>query len=287
MKKIGMNSDNNEELKGMLRAYIELVEQELSNKNCLIIASADVNPLTEIVLAKAYNPKGEIEDLTKVCFPKEYPKKDDKEIPLIYDYQRIVFALKNKLSDNNSNFNEENEKKGVLKRFFSRKIIPESERGFMVDNREMCEPYYSQDHPDPKDFSVLGHLIVMRNPFSKDKNNIIVLLNAVSGPGTFGLAEVLTGGDEQKKEDKSEEILEIINRKWKELKEESVGIEAIIEVKIQTKSEEEGKERSDENSESISIVKDKFYDPRKVISWNFYVPEGRKITLGNPREIIL
>ena len=70
----------------------------------------------------------------------------------------------------------------------------------------------------------------MENPFSdKGHEDIIVVLNGVSGPGTFGLAEVLTGGSGAVGEFEAEALLKQINDQWKKREpDRHTGVEAIV-----------------------------------------------------------
>jgi len=225
-----------------LSAYIDLVKSELTDKNCIIVASADVNPLTEVVLAHAYGLDG-------MCF------KDPKEHELSErEKKKAVIALKGWETGNSGN-----KKLVTIPTFFSRsgqdENLDKGKRGFLIygNAKPLQELYKSQDSVshDESSFILLSHLVVMKNPFySKNKDTIIVLLNGVSGPGTFGLAEILTGGNTTKKSAASERILKKLNSRWangaktsaesnedesEKKSENSFGIESIIGVKIRPK----------------------------------------------------
>ena len=55
-----------------------------------------------------------------------------------------------------------------------------------------------------------------------------------------------------------------------------------IEEKIKTKSQDEGKNQ--EVKKSSDLVRSKFYDPRRVVSWDFLRAE-KGLRGGNPRKI--
>jgi hypothetical protein len=243
-----------------LVAYIDLVKSELTDKNCIIVASADVNPLTEVVLAHAYG-------MEEACFqdPKKYQLKEALK-------KNPVIALKGWKTGNSGNKNLV-----TIPTFFSRsgrdENLDEGKRGFQINNNDkpLQELYKSQDSVshDESPFTLLSHLVVMNNPFdSKNKDTIIVLLNGVSGPGTFGLAEILTGGNTTEKSAASESILKNFNSLWaaesaaksadkranksEDKNEKSFGIESIIGVKIMPK----GKTPKDIKNQDSGEVKD-------------------------------
>jgi len=281
-----------------LDTYVELVERELQDKNCLIVASPDVNPLTEVVLAKAYG-------VPEVRFraPTSIELKPAAQ-------QKIVVALKGWKSDPTpcSNNREEPplsegmEDKGISM-FFSRTGkqdgLKEGKRGFLVENRVIDREYKSQDDAkEGEPFRLLSHLVLMRNPFSeRNLDTFIVLLNGVSGPGSFAIAEVLTGGRSTDKAIASEKLLKEFNRVWREAESQGkrlkklYGVEAIIEVNIEPKIQSTsegvastiGENGKDVAEESRRTVGGKFYDQRQVVSLDF--PE-EELAMGNPREII-
>ena len=250
-----------------LKAYLMNMEQQLADKSCLIIASPDVNPLTEVALAKMFG-------VYNLCYQGNSDKRD-------YYNDRLVIALKEKSPDGSSN-EVESMKEESIAPFFTRshKDVSQGYRGFLVGSSKIIqEKYRSQDEAESKDyeqFYVLAHLVVMKNPFSKKiKDTIIVLLNGVSGPGTFGLAEILTGGANEHKALSSEILLKEINQLWASevVKDNFKGIEAIIKVKIKPDIEE---------MDSV------FSDVRTVTDWEKWLPDDGEdnITNDNPRAIL-
>lgn len=169
--------------------------------------------------------------------------------------------------------------KGLIKPFFSQGSpkLKSGCRGFLVGtNKVLQEKYYSQDEAAKHDaFYVLAHLVVMRNPFSKRvQDTIIVILNGVSGPGTYGLAEVLTGGTTESKSSEAERLLKEINDKWTEAEKGGYrGVEVIIKVKIEPEHK---------------APNQFFSDVRAITSWSIWVPgKGESgLTNRNPRAIL-
>jgi hypothetical protein len=270
-----------------LQSYIDLVKSELADKNCIIVASADVNALTEVILSHAYG-------IEYACF--HDPTKIEIEPA---KRKKVVIALKGWESKK-----EEKEDSLTIPTFFSRSgsrdNLDKGKRGFKINDNEepLQELYKSQDKVtyNEKGFSLLSHLVIMHNPFfNKNKDAIIVLLNGVSGPGTFGLAEVLTGGKTTEKTIVSEKILEQFNLKWNEGK-GRFGIESIIQVKIRAQ-ETRSSNISNVNDGTFKIssknnktgklkqtVQDKFYDLREVVEWDFYRNPALISENENPRE---
>ena len=280
-----------------LDEYVALVEQELRDKNCLIVASADVNPLTEIVLAQAY----------ELC-PRMFSDPRLKALPAA-DQQRVIVALKGWRGDEIEKSpvaGETTEEEGrPIQTFFSRsgktEGIKKSNRGFLVDGRIVERSYMSQDEVEKDEFQLLSHFVVMKNPFSRfNQDTLIVLLNGVSGPGTFALAEVLTGGRNTEKAVMSEKLLAEINRIWVDAEAEArrtdrlCGVEGIIEVTIQprkqpTDGSSEDYQAEETGSDSGGIgrrqsVDEKFFDKREVVEWRLLPAEGDdRLVSGNPR----
>jgi len=285
-----------------LAAYVERIKATLCDKNCIIIASADVNALTEVVLAHAYN-RGD------ACFT-EFPKTLTEVHGSEPSMNSLVVVIKPpKEATGTDNAKEED----PIPTYFSAYMqnldtfgpgadaqAGPSERGFLVDNALVTAPYESQwaGSADSGGFSVLAQLVVMQNPFyrdpitgsvevtgkGKDKTTgkLLVLLNGVSGPGTFGLAEVLTGGTDPNKAQKAldaELILKALNEKWEECKFKGTnrGVEAIIEVRIKpaAASPETG-EQSDGRSTPAMDVEQVFYDRRQVDAWALVMPKPPK-----------
>jgi hypothetical protein len=59
------------------------------------------------------------------------------------------------------------------------------------------EPFVSQVDTEKDEFPVFGQIVIFPNPYRSDPQSpqrYIVILNGVSGPATFALTHVLTGG---------------------------------------------------------------------------------------------
>ncbi len=250
-------------------AYIDLVRRELRGKNCLIIASADVNPITEIVLAYGYE-----RDFSRgrrpVAFDGSPQPNDDTAI--IAQKGGIAGLAQEKME---------------FKRRFA-VTIEDSGRGFLIDGRRQLRAYSSQDDSQSS-FDILAHLVVMKNPFSPE-TNFIVVLNGVSGPATFALAEALTGGAQGKRAETSEKLLREINRVWsQDLPPGGAhnynGVEAILEVKVAPPEASQSDVADLVQNVPLSRISDidrLFYDKREVQDWRYMEP-ANVMKLGNPR----
>jgi hypothetical protein len=252
-----------------------------------------VNPLTEIVLAHAY-------ELQEARFsPSENIEMSHAQ------KQGIVVALKGWRKKGKEQVVQsdstpvDDEQHLPIPTFFSRtgkpKMTPGDYRGFLVEHRVIERPYTSQDQVADKDFFLLSHLVVMKNPFSKKKRDtLLVLLNGVSGPATFALAEVLTGGKSPNKAVDCEKLLADFNRVWGKAELEAkrkgqlFGVEGIIEVKIQPKKQREPNNKQDskqgtKGEKHTTTVDEKFYDKREVLEWHLLNDPQDQLATGNPR----
>jgi hypothetical protein len=163
--------------------YNTRLREMLKDKNCILIASPDVNPLTEIVLGQIYGiPDDEL-----------FADNTDRNIQR---HPNAIVVVKEKAVVSGQG------KGGKAKRFFYRDIPPETidsaRRGFesaqMYGGRIM-EPFVSQVDPEKEDFPVFGQIVICPNPWADSQpQRYIVILNGVSGPATFALTHVLTGG---------------------------------------------------------------------------------------------
>ncbi|WDP89219.1 MAG: hypothetical protein HUN04_05535 [Desulfobacter sp.] len=274
-----------------LDEYVKLVKNELQDKNCLIVASADVNPLTEIILAHAYG-------LKKARFSSADTiemSPQEKNIALV-----ALKGWQEEMENNDGEGQNRDNPHSPIPTFFSRpgKVegIEENNRGFFTDNRVIGRPYKSQDQVQDEPFSLLSHLLVMKNPFSKKKpDTLITLLNGVSGPATFALAEVLTGGKSPEKAVDCEKLLSKFNQKWSAVEkngkntDELFGVQGIIEVDIQPKrysgimTEAQANGSGSPEQKKIT-VDDKFFDKREVLKWGLLKTDNpdETLALGNP-----
>lgn len=171
--------------------YIEVLENMLENKNCIIIASSDVNPFTEVVLGKIYG-------IPQNKWFKEFGSRQIKN----YNAAAVV-AIKQKI-DSRESKKDKKPDKPPKRVFYREELISKgrTQRGFessaMAPTRIM-EKFISQTEAGD-DFNVPAHLLIVQNPFG-GKGKYIIVLNGISGPATFALTHVLTGG-------KSEEFVD-------------------------------------------------------------------------------
>ena len=216
--------------------YIEKLEEMVSEKNCVIIASPDVNPLTELLLGKIYG------------IDKEYWFGADPEFDAANYAPNAVVAFKRKPIEEgvtadsvrvSSTFYREYTDKG------------ERERGFLVPfvkAKKIAGGFVSQT-ATPEPFTVHAHLVVVPNPYCSrsETQKFIVILNGVSGPATFALTHVLTGGVSREfvsygqnfdPNSESEKILKQILEEINSSQREKHGYHCIIEVKVGPPKEE-------------------------------------------------
>ena len=254
--KLGKTADNN-----FLRVYAELVKEQLKGKNCLIVASADVNPITEIILANVHKKKVE-----PACFVEADLSKETSLV--------IAFKGESPVSDGST----------TLPRHFCRVEGSPDERGFYIDGHKRPQTYYSQDKAE-KEFQILAHLVVARNPFSEE--NVVVILNGVSGPATYGLAQLLTGAGGTKAS-ASEKLLKEINEKWAtrvEVDRKFKGVEAIVSVSVSPPQPQELAANEDD-AQLKAEIDNVLFDKRAVGEWKFLTEEdcGYSVNVGNPRK---
>ena len=165
--------------------YINGLEDVLRGKNCVIIASPDVNPLTELVLGKIYHvPK------SYWFSQNEYSQRSYETVVAVKEVKpKKTTTLVNNAPPPMERFfyrEEEPSTSGALRRGFRSPILPEQ--------RIMGE-FVSQTEEPIETFELSAHLLVVRNPFSPpEESRFIIVLNGVSGPATFALTHVLTGG---------------------------------------------------------------------------------------------
>lgn len=276
MKKLGSPLTHDE----VRKDYIALATEELrEHPCCLIVASADVNPFTEIVLARSYQPQFG-SSWRERCFPEDKEQRSQ-------ELGNTVVALKGAGKEDDE----------VIRQFSwpECKDLKVNHRGFLVDGLTppIQQEYRPQNVGGPP-FNVLAHLAIVRNWFSGSSDDLIVVLNGVSGPGTSGLAEVLTGADTTQKNEDSERILKDLNGFWEQHCHEPSfgGIEAFIAVCIdpggaKASSQSEGfadpTMPAHTEPRAAGEVKALFEDNRHVVSWKLC--EASEIKIGNPRVI--
>jgi hypothetical protein len=173
--------------------YIRQVINEIrvGEKNCVVIASPDVNPFTEIMLGRLFGVADEA----------LFSKLGRSDTP----NAAFVVCKKRKKPQNPAQDGTTGRDGTTAHRAFYREEAgdePVEKRGFLSNafehGHEALLDYYGQNEyePDRKAFQIYAQLIVARNPFTPENEppRYVVILNGVSGPATFALTQVLTGG---------------------------------------------------------------------------------------------
>lgn len=173
-------------------SYIQQVVKKLrvSDKNCVVIASPDVNPLTEIMLGRLFG----VDDEELFA-----------ELRLPPNSAFIVYKKRKKSQES-----PDARRDGMTARAFYREAAGEDavdKRGFLSrggfqKGDEVLFDYYGQNEYQREAFKIYAQLIVARNPFTTGEQppRYVVILNGVSGPATFALTQVLTGGGNEDSE---------------------------------------------------------------------------------------
>lgn len=234
------------------------IERQLENSSAIVIASPDVNPVTEFLLNKIYkvtcddiyykpfmdssNPNFDGYVVIKEKLPKIDTNSDIKKFTRLFYQERI---------------RDVDDDKEKLKRGFA------LHRHLVFSTADYMEEYYNQAE-NVESFKLLGHLLVTKYP--QDSENYIILLNGVSGPATFALAQILTGGGSSPNmNSKSEEMLYEVNKRLDDPKKPNViGVQGIVEIEIA---------RGFDSDDGNGVKNDNYItnvDSRRVISWNWY-----------------
>lgn len=224
--------------------YIDMLKGMMAGKNCILIASPDVNPLTEVALGAVYD------------VPDDQLFTDGEDVAN-YPDAMVVFKEKPDIVEPKA------------KRFFYREAKKDSDRsrrGFesaQLVGRRLLETFESQLDVEVGEYDVYGHMVIMPNKFGNEPGDkYIIVLNGVSGPATFALTHVLTGGvtkefvaygNEFNPEAESEDILRQILGKIGRRKFQSV--DCIINVKV-------GRSLTDEERVTSNIS-----DWRRILKW--------------------
>lgn len=165
----------------------------LKGKNCVIIASPEVNPLTEMLLGKLYEvEKGKWFRTTGG---------GGAIAGCVVAFKEADFVGEG----SESRSDDENEAKTVGRAFYDRRLLSKPrtpaerlKRGFMghgVPEKILQGEFISQKS-ETGTFKVHAHLVIARNPFDdiEGERHHVIILNGVSGPATFALTHMLTGG---------------------------------------------------------------------------------------------
>jgi len=215
------------------------IRKLLRGSNAIVIASPDVNPVTEYLLHEIYHIKDNCKPFRN-CNSSSFKgvvavkkrKETSQKIERLFYYERGL--------DNN-----EEETRGFINNYIDQHGKPH--------HTDFFETYKSQIEQTAGEFELLGHLVVAHYPEKSD--NLVVLLNGLSGPATFALSQILTGSGkkgELNKVSQSENMLKKINEILD--RPDCVGVQAIVRVKMRR-----------EKSMNLTYV-----DSRIVDSWEFH-----------------
>ncbi|MEI6501714.1 MAG: hypothetical protein WCP21_11905, partial [Armatimonadota bacterium] len=250
------------------------IDGELKDCSAVVIASADVNPVTEYLLHQVYG-------LGEPKVPKDAV---ESEVPEdAWEAKLCGYVAMKYLTPDEANA------PGANKTDFPRRFSKEQKaedgqkprRGFIEysngrDVEPLLEEYKSQ--AEPGKFQLLGHLLIAKWPVQgqsqpgdhpqkgSGEGQLIVLLNGVSGPATSALAEILTGGGPKATPEmmaQAEAMLRDLNQQLDEPKWDVV--EAIIKMEVDSSQGAGGNQ---------------YRDSREVKSWQYEI--GPKISLRRP-----
>ncbi len=274
---------------------INWLQDQLAGKNCIIVASSDVNDLTEIALSriwkrKPFEPLKESEMFDGFIAYKTYPETK------ISNIAPSTFYRCNPTRENKP-----------------------PERGFILRRGgEKTESYIIEDHffPDQPEAHgahiLLGQLVVARNPFPLPRgsdNKWLIIISGISGPATLGIAQMLTGcvyseftinkiKTEESSDDYQKIIYSILKNKdfVKKLKildnEQNFNkYDELSEIRLKQLNEILDRENCKGVNALIYIgvyypEHKQFHDERKIISWSFVdLSVAASIQQPNPRSI--
>jgi hypothetical protein len=172
--------------------YLEQIGHLLYDRNAVIIASPDVNPLAELLLGRLYG----VPD-TKL-FAKEF---DPDAYPI------SAAAVKRRRKELTEKEPAASDRSSKVARFFfieeqgTEVVEKRGFRGNWLPGKELLKDYLGQTECMDKDFELYAHLVIALNPFvsrqshgEAEPENFVVILNGISGPSTFALTHLLTGG---------------------------------------------------------------------------------------------
>jgi hypothetical protein len=261
-----------------LKTYVDQLEPLLKNKNCIIIASPDVNPLTEFVLGYINNV--------------EYEKLFNEETDITNKPHAIV-AVKTVSPGSKQSPRHSPE------RVFYNEIRPDGDakngdlspveylRGFrsnaFEDTQEVMAAFHSQSQANREDYVTFGHLAILPNPFGRS-GHYIIILNGVSGPATFALTHTLTGNAESEFSaydpqtfDAAAECEGILNQILLAIRNAEVlkAIQCLIKVYVGA-----GPKHMREGTSALP------YDWRRILSWSLYGEKDDESGLKPPIQVI-
>lgn len=249
-----------------LREYVTQLEPLLKDKNCILIASPDVNPLTEFVLGYLYNVK---------------PHELFNDTDIIATKPNAIIAIK---GVDSKRAHERIPKRVFYKEVPLDKTSLEYSRGFrshaFEDTDSVMAPFHSQSKPSNERFDTFGHLAILPNPYGTGR--YIIVLNGVSGPATFALTHVLTGNAESEFSaydpdtfDPAAKCEGILNRILQRIPDTGSfkAIQCIIKVAV-------GANPRQPSADALP------YDWRRILSWSLYGEEKDEKGLKPPIHLL-
>jgi hypothetical protein len=226
--------------------YIAELQQMLRKKNCIVIASPDVNPLTEILLGKLYSVD------PAMWFKSSEGVERDSGAVVAFKEVEIQIDQSDSGQTKQSKPRKASQTPDLARAFYRRvpasRVQPSEQlkRGFLghgVKGGKLEGAFLSQTD-EKSQFSVHAHLVVARNPFDEGspEQHHVIILNGVSGPATFALTHVLTGGtstqfvaydlDKFLPEPESEGFLQQLNRDLEMLNDRFLGLQYFFTVEV-------------------------------------------------------
>ena len=272
-------TDSNQNRHMDLIAYVKQLEPLLSDKNCILIASPDVNPITEFVLGHIYN------------VPRDQLFSNNTDVS---NKPNAIVAVKEVTPGATRSQNR------VPKRVFYREVPRDSgqesaestqqyQRGFkskaFEDTQSVMATFHSQSEPSHDLFDTYAHLAILPNPFGRAGHYIIVL-NGVSGPATFALTHVLTGNAESefsaydsKTFDPSARCEDILNQILLKIPNDGnfKAIQCIIKV---------GVGANPKHKQATAGADTLPYDWRRILNWSLYGKDEAEKGLKPPIQVI-
>ena len=152
------------------KAYIQWLQDQLHD-NTIIVASADVNDLTEVALCSVLGQK-----------PFRPIPTEDREFKGYLAHKKYA---------------KEAEQLFPPTAFYVREKDEKDSRGFIIREGTALKKELMEDHAYPRGGEMsgvkrlLGQLVIAHNPFALGK--WIVIISGISGPATLGIAQMLTG----------------------------------------------------------------------------------------------
>lgn len=262
-----------------LNVYIKDLENRLNERNAIVIASADVNDMTELALCKMkklnspFQParRNETDFHGYVAFKET----DKKEADNVND-QYIFFEINEKQSD-------------VEYRGFRRYI------GGVVNPKNIFKMEYELYNRSTKDISKFyAHLT---KHYFKDTGKQVIVLQGITGPATLGVVQALTGAinkqftiyyNKRNYEDFTEQEKKVIEKvksessQYKECFDNKVPVSQLLDHMSEKITKELELAFTDNQSsvEALLIVyvmneKNINYDARKIVWWEFAVEPNK------------